>query len=284
MIKAGHHFKSGVTEAGYYVGLAFIYFGVLWFDEYENITYACFGVLVFAFASIRYLDLLSIGASIFCFVLVLFLVFDTMLGIMPFLIMAVFLALYFTSRRMQKNANLVLWENHFIVFDSLALLLIYLGGNYFVVREMSVEMMRLELNEGQDIPLAFVFYVLTFLVPVLYLVIGVMKREMMLIRVGVLTILLSVVTIKYYYSFGHPEITVTLAGGVLVFISLGLMKYLKISRKGFTREKLLSSKWEDSNLTAFIASQTLGGHQVSKTEKFAGKGGEFGGGGASGGF
>jgi uncharacterized membrane protein YgcG len=214
----------------------------------------------------------------------LLLVFDNALEIMPFLVIAIFLFLFFLSRKLQKTSDLLLWEDHFIVFDTIALLLIYLGGNYFVVREMSVEMMQLELDEGQDIPLAFVFYSLTFLIPVLYIAIGVLKREMMLIRVGVLTILLSVVTIKYYYSIGHPEITITVAGGILVAISLGLMKYLKTSRKGFTREKLLSRKWEDSDLTAFIASQTLGGHQISKTEKFTGKGGEFGGGGASGDF
>ena len=176
-----------------------------------------------------------------------------MLSMIPFLMIGIFLGLFFGSRMLQRKADMLLWENHFVLFDTLALLLIYLAGNYFVVREMSVDMMGLDLKEGADIPFAFLFYILTFLIPVLYLAIGVIKKYTLLIRVGVLTILLSVVTIKYYYNIGYPEVTVTLAGGVLILISLSLMKYLKQSRNGFTREKILSRTWEDSNLAAFVA-------------------------------
>ncbi len=227
MIKGNHHFKSGVTEAGYYIGLLFIYFGVLSFDEFDEKVYVSIAFLTFLAASIRYLDLVCLAAAVCSFVFLIFLFFHAMLSMIPFLMIGVFLGLFFGSRILHQRADTLLWENHFTLFDTLALLLIYLAGNYFVVREMSMGMMGFDLVEGEDIPFAFLFYTLTFLIPVLYLAIGVIKKQTLLIRVGVLAILLSVVTIKYYYSIGYPEVAVTLAGGALILISLSLMKYLK---------------------------------------------------------
>ena len=66
------------------------------------------------------------------------------------------------------------------------------------------------------------------------------------------------------------------------------MKYLKTPRNAFTRNQLLTNKWDNSDFTALIASQTLGGHQIdtdiNTNEDIEFGGGKFGGGGASGKF
>jgi uncharacterized membrane protein YgcG len=162
--------------------------------------------------------------------------------------------------------------------------MIYLAGNYLVVRELSVNLMDLSLTEGQDIPFSFIFYSLTVLFPVLYLYFGVKNKDMVLLRISLLIFGLSVFTFKYYYGFGHPEITLTIAGLILSCITLILFNYLKVMRNGFTREDVLSSKWANANVEAFIISQTLGGNQVKVDESFQGEGGSFGGGGSSGSF
>jgi phosphoribulokinase len=52
-----------------------------------------------------------------------------------------------------------------------------------------------------------------------------------------------------------------LAGAILIGIAIALMHYLKSVRNGFTRENLLSEKWQSMNAEAFIISQTMGGNQ-----------------------
>ncbi|UXP32499.1 hypothetical protein N6H18_00725 [Reichenbachiella agarivorans] len=283
MIKDSHHYKSGVTEAGYYVGGSFLFLGVLGFDMESEWVYIAVAFLFLVGASIRYMDLLALGAAVLCFVYLLFYVFTSVIAFLPFLVMIVFAGLFFLSQRLQKVVDGLIWEDHFIIFDTMALMLIYLGGNYFVVREMSVGMLGVEVSEGGDIPFAFLFYAFTFLIPVGYLVWGIVKKEILFIRVSLLTLTLSVITIKYYYGLDYPEVTVTIAGAVMILAAIGVMNYLKIDRKGFTREPLVQSKWENSDMTAFIASQTLGGHQI-QDDGFSGQGGTFGGGGASGEF
>ncbi len=285
LIKEKHHFKSGVTEAGSYTGLLFIYSGVVGFGINLPLVYFGIAFIFLAISTIRYLDLLSLVALITCFLAILFLSFEPIMWLLPFIVMITFIGLFLCSQSLQKRVDSLIWEDHFIIFDTLALLLIYLGGNYFVVRELSVEMMNLILEDGQDIPFAFIFYGFTLLIPVAYLTWGIMRKSILFIRVSLLVLALSVITIKYYYSLGHPELTITISGGLLIVISLALIKYLKKSRRGFVRDQIFKSKWDNTDLAAFVASQTLGGHQINESEgDFTGQGGEFGGGGASGSY
>ena len=79
-------------------------------------------------------------------------------------------------------------------------------------------------------------------------------------------------------------LTVTISGAILIVIALVFFNYLKQIRSGFTREILLQDKWHTADLTALIASQTLGGHKmnVPADDGVIFKGGSFGGAGAGG--
>jgi uncharacterized membrane protein YgcG len=140
------------------------------------------------------------------------------------------------------------------------------------------------LAEGEDIPFAFLFYGLTVFIPVAYLYVGINNKDIVILRTSLFVLAFSVFTFKFYYGFGHPEITLTISGITLLSITLFLFNYLKTIRNGFTREHLVSEKWTSMNAEAFIISQTLGGNQVKVDNSFQGKGGEFGGGGSSGSF
>jgi uncharacterized membrane protein YgcG len=144
-------------------------------------------------------------------------------------------------------------------------------------------MLSLELEEGQDIPLAWLFYALTLIIPFLYLYFGIRLRDLVLIRVSLIVVAFSAFTFKYYYSTGHHEITFTFSGIILLILSIVLLRWLKTPRNGFTRDNILSEKWANSNAQAFIVSQTLGvGGKATEQSKFGG--GESGGGGTSSSF
>jgi len=285
-----NHYKSGVTEAILYHACGFTIGGIAGlsdFDSTQLLLIAC--LVVFSFSAIRYLDLITTLAAIVSFAALLFYNCFEAGGIykqiIPFVFIFSFSAIYFITKKVQKSSNLNVWSNNLLLVEAISLLLIYVSGNYLVVRELSVNLMELELTEGADIPFAFLFYFLTVFIPLLFLYVGIKNKDMVLLRVSLLVLACSVFTFKYYYSLGHTEITLTFAGVFLIGITIALMHYLNVIRNGFTRENLLSEKWQSMNAEAFIISQTMGGNQsVNQDGGQSGGGGDSGGGGATTGF
>lgn len=287
-IAAKHHYKSGVTEALLYHSAGFTILGVSGFSEMDMHVTLWVSLVVVSFAAYRYLDLISTLVALVLFAFILFYELYEMGGIfqqiIPICFIAIFTPLYFLFRSWKTKISLVAWYYCILIGEAFSLLVIYIAGNYLVVRELSVGLMDLYLEEGQDIPLAIVFYVLTVLIPILYLYVGIKQKDMVMLRVSLLVLAFSVFTFKYYYSLGHPEITLTSAGLILIVISLAILNYLKIPRKGYTRDNILSERWGNVNAEAFIIAQTLGGNKVTIDDTSGGSGGRFGGGGASGEF
>ena len=283
-----NHFKSGVTEAILYHACGFTIGGLIVVNDFNTqvILWSC--VFVFSFAAFRYLDLLCTVAATVSLGGILFFEFYNIGGIfqqiIPFVFISGFTPLYFLSRKLKKRSDLKLWRNNMLIIEAICLLFIYAAGNYMVVRELSVNMMSLEIEEGRDIPFAFIFYALTILIPMAYLYFGIKNRNIVLLRVSLIVLAYSVFTFKYYFSLGHPEISLTLAGLLLIGVSIALMRYLKTMHNGFTRENILSEKWGSMNVEALIISQTMGGNQPTVEQQDMPGGGASGGGGASSSF
>jgi len=285
-----NHYKSGVTEAILFHSLGFTLGGIAGLTDFNStqlILIAC--LLLFSFAAIRYLDLLTTIAAIVSLAGILFYNCFEAGGIfkqiIPFVFILVFSGVYFLVKQLQKRDDLSLWSNNLLVVESISLLLVYASGNYLVVRELSVNLMDLSLEDGNDIPFAFLFYFLTIIIPLSYLYSGIKNKDSVLLRVSLLVFAFSVFTFKYYYSLGHTEITLTISGALLILVTILLIRYLRIMRNGFTRENLLSHPWGNMNVEAILIAQTMGGNQPAKTEEMdTGGGGESGGGGATSGF
>lgn len=287
-IGGSNHYKSGITEAILYLACGYTICaiaGPIQFNEHVTLL-VC--LIVLTGAAVRYLDLICTSLSVGALAGLLFFECYNLDGVfrqtIPFAFIIVFAIVYFLTKRFQKQARLEIWTNNLLVVESLSLLFIYAGGNYLVVRELSINLMGMSLTEGQDIPFAFVFYGLTVLIPLFYLYVAIRKKNVVLLRVGLVVLAVSAVTFNYYYGLERHEITLTIAGLALLVAALILFSYLKEMRGGFTREKLMGENWANANVAAFVVSQTLGGNQVRADESFKGGGGEFGGGGASGSF
>jgi len=284
-IATQNHYKSGVTEALLYHAAGFTIGGAMGLTDFEVSTMAIIVLVVCGFAAFRYLDLI---ATVCAFCALAFFIFyrlyeagGVVQQITPLVLIAVFTGVYFIVRKVSRNPETEVWEDVLLIVESLSLVLIYVAGNYFVVRELSMELMNLYLEPGDDIPFAWLFYGLTVLIPVGYLYFGLKKKDFALIRVSLIAIAFSVFTFKYYFSLGHPEITLTLAGAVLLTVSLLLFRYLRTPRHGYTRENLLDEKWANANLEGFIVSQSLGGNQVTTSDVETGGGGVSRGGGST---
>lgn len=287
-IKDKKHYKSGVTEAIIYHSCGFTIGGFAGLTDFSTTPFLLFSVVVLTFAAVRYLDLIcTLTAFGFVGYTLFYHLYEwggILQQIIPFAFVICFSITYFLSKKYGKRTDLRLWSDNLLIVEALSLATVYVAGNYLVVRELSVNLMGLALEGNEDIPFAFIFYLLTVAIPVLYLWFGIKNKDLVLLRVSLIVLAFSVFTFKYYYGFNRPEITLTIAGLALLGISLSLFNYLKVIRSGYTREKLLSEKWSNMNAEAFIISQTLGGNQVKVSESFEAKGGEFGGGGSSGSF
>jgi uncharacterized membrane protein YgcG len=286
MFIAKNHFKSGVTEAIMYHACGFTIGGIgglVDFDSPQLILITC--LLVFAFAGWRYLDLLTTVCAVLSFAGLLFYNFFQAGGILqqviPFVFIIAFGLLYWGIKTLKHNIKYKLWTNNLIIIEVISVLFIYVAGNYLVVRELSVNLMSLELQDGENIPFAFLFYALTVIIPIGFLFFGIKRKNIVLLRVSLVALAFSVFTFKFYYSLGHTEITLTFAGALLIGVAIVLMRYLKLMRNGFTGDNILSERWADMNVEAFIISQTMGGNASQSGSTDVGGGGDSGGGGAS---
>jgi len=290
VIGRNHHFKSGVTEAGIYTALGYIGSSIL-IHAYDSITTVLVvGLVLTLFAAVRYLDLTTLVISILLFAcLVGWLVISigsVLMFYLPFIIAIVFVSVYLGAVRFQKQLNSPVFDDQFIILKAGSLLLVYAAVNYWVVRMASAELMHLDLSQGGDIPFSYLFYLLTALLPFIYLYVGITTKSILWIRVGLITVACGAVTFKYFFSFGDPLILMTVIGAALITIAIVLFNYLKQIRSGYTRKLLLQDKWNTQDFTAFVASQTLGGNRapVTNSESDTLSGGSFGGGGAGGGW
>lgn len=287
-IQTNRHFKSGVTEALMYHACGFTIFGLMAVSHGDMHVMFISCVVVFSFSAIRYLDIVTTFCAVGALAGLLFYEVFDMGGvyrqIIPFALIVFFTPLYFSAKALRSKSVFALWNHNLVVVEVLSLLLIYAGGNYLVVRELSALLMDLYLVNGEDIPYAYVFYFLTVAIPIAYLFFGIKNKDVVLLRVSLFVLAFSVFTFKYYYGFGHPEISLTIAGVVLIGIALLVMNYLKVIRHGYIRENLLDEKWGSANIQGILVSQTMCGNYIAADDSFKGGGGEFSGGGASGKF
>lgn len=285
LIKDNKHYKSGVTEAALVVGLVLFSGGLLGEPEYNPMIYLVYGLVITMLAAIRYLNSAGLIAAL-CFAGAIVFQFLVSIGglaeaLIPFAIMTLYGAIYFLIRKLQNQKPSFVFDDYFTLSKVFCLLMVYVAGNYFVVRELSVELMGMNLEPNGNIPFAYLFYFFTAFIPLGYLFYGIKSKSILFIRVALLTAVLSIITLKIYFSLGAPIVTITLSGAVMIAIALLLLRFLKEPKSGFTREKLLHDKWDSSELTAFVVSQSLSGHQVEvKDENLEYGGGSFGGGGA----
>jgi hypothetical protein len=99
-------------------------------------------------------------------------------------------------------------------------------------------------------------------------------------------LVLTVLTFQYFFSLGHPEILVTVAGAALVIFAYVVIRLLKRGNLLFTYTQDVEEPEEDQELESFVINETFAKSvqsQASVGENPFG-GGQFGGGGSTGNY
>ncbi|CCH55605.1 hypothetical protein BN8_04874 [Fibrisoma limi BUZ 3] len=208
--------------------------------------------------------------------------------LLPFVGMVVSGLLMQATRMIRQRAY---YDDAVSLTQWVALAMLLVSVNYYVVRETNWLLIRSTLRRSgvmspPEIDLPWLFWLLTVGLPIGYLWQGFVRKNRMLIILGVLGVAAAVATIRYYVGILPLNVHLTLCGLFLIGIAVGGIRYLRSSRYGFTDvpdedspdEFLISS---DVITAAQVAAGTSG-HDQHDNVKFGG--GKFGGGGAGGGY
>jgi hypothetical protein len=153
---------------------------------------------------------------------------------LPFIGLILAAAIYYVFLKTSDDSKFLIYRNALQCIKIFSLVLAYVSVNYMVVRELSESLMGITVEKGNDIPLAFLFYGLTFLMPLAFIFYSLQKKDRTILTIGLLSLGYSFFTIRYYYSLMPPETALVLAGLVLFAISFFAIKKLQHKTTGVT--------------------------------------------------
>lgn len=276
LIKDRKLFHSGMDNALLYsaIGASLVPVFML-FENLEFWQYCICILAVLCFAAVRYADLFVTAAAfitIFTLLANLMMKFPLGKALLPFGIMILSVIIYFAIKKIKKTY----YRECRIVLEVLSLITLYLGGNYYVVREGNALLSDLANLISPQIPFASIFYFFTLIIPLIYIFLGLRKKDRILLLVGLFALAFSIFTYRYYFGILTLAQGLAAAGILMVAFSILCMRYLKEPRFGLTDEPDAERKM--ANMEALIAAQYLGQTPQENGIEFGG--GNFGGGGA----
>jgi len=279
------HYRSGIDDALLWLCMGFMVSAVNLLGD--SVSFLSQSVLVFILASyflLRFGNALMGGLAFLSFLVIVFYsvirLGDMAKNAMPFLLMAISFFVYWLMRQNKNDNRARYYKTCCSLIEILALITLYAAGNYFVVREVSNSMFDLYLKEGESIPGGWFFWITTIGLPVVYIFSGIQKKDVILLRTGLLFVAAIVFTIRIYYHVAPLEITMTIGGIIMIIIAYAITKYLSTPKHGFTHAEPNDPQLAGLlQLESLVVTQTF--HQTAATE--SGKHTEFGGGSTGGG-
>lgn len=289
------HYRSGVDDA-LLVLSGIVFTGTVYYLIYggsgstDKLSFSEIAFLVSLWLTIRFNDML---AAAFCagafFAVILF--GWTRTGYMgvataPFVMMFAAAFVFLRLSYYKNKRALVNYQNSLLIAQIVSLLVFYAAGNYYVVQVLGDELKGVESSNHTAVPFGAFFWVWTTLLPLIYIGIGLLRKDKLFIRVGMVLFAAAVITYKNYYHLLPVDVEFTIAGAALLALVYGVTLYLKSPKHGFTKEDID----EDIKADEIKVESVMVGSAFSNTPtapadngvKFGG--GDFGGGGASGGF
>lgn len=301
LIKERRFYHAGADNALLYTGLttavgliAYVSYTSLWpvhLDQDFTPAYTIAPLLLILAmllaATVRYADALvaAVAAGTTLLLVAIVSVYLPLgLALLPFLLMGAAGALLALHRALVRRLTGTWVADYYatclLTLKVLALAVLYLSGNYLVVREGNAELHHLFASE--QIPFAPVFYALTAGIPVLYIILGLRRADRPMLLLGLLALAFSLFTLRHYRSLLPPEIAALAAGVFLTVLAGVLLRALRPARFGLT--SLPDDESRHFNLENLIQAQTAHVPAAPATGGFEFGGGQSGGGGATGQF
>ena len=294
MAGANFHYRSGVDDALLYIaaGQFAAAFAIILFDYSGSHSYLAFALLVFLlsmYLTLRFADMVMmlICCSAFLALIYFSWIRTGTLGLatMPFLMMLVSAFIYWLALSNERQKQFINYQNMFIVTQALSLVTLYGAGNYFIVDSLSTRLHG-PLPAAKGLPFGGLFWLWTMLLPFIYVAFGIKRKDMLLLRTGLILIAAAVLTFRSYYHVLPVDVALCIAGAIILSVVYGAIKYLKTPKHDFTyAESDEADKSDHLKIESLIVAQSFSQAPAAPADdgvKFGG--GDFGGGGSSGDF
>jgi hypothetical protein len=291
MSKNMNYFGFGLDDAFILGAIATLLTAVgLTFEQNYNTNYLAV-ILVMAIASsIAYLRYLNLSLALLaCFGITASLAYMTFeyltIGktILPFVMLLFSGVCYFISKKTLQNLTVPYYYNGLKLAKVFCLILFYLAGNYYVVRELNFSLSENYFYDGvsPEIPFAPFFWAFTFSIPVVYLVFSLKNKDRMMLWIGFLVLCFAFFTFRMYHHVLPPEVALTIGGLIVFAFTYFAIKKTKHNETGITfKVDRFTNPNAFANLQTLVVASQFGIKPEAEVEESPM---EFGGGGFSGG-
>jgi hypothetical protein len=297
IVKNKHYYRAGINDALLWIAAGLLSVGTVWMLGFGTYGYgdtrylptSLILLIISLYFSLRFANtIMSIISCLLLFAVVFFAwqqVGSFGNATMPFVIMLIAVLLYFQATKLIKKAKQRYYEQCLIMVQIVSLVILYVAGNYFVIGYLN-NMLNNVVTDGPPtgIKLGPFFWAWTMLLPLLYIIRGVMKKNIMLIRVGLVLFAVAIFTFRTYYHVMSAELAMIIGGTALLALVFTITRYLKIPKHGFTYVDIDNAADSNLKLEALFTAATLGHNKAAPTQTDRFGGGNFGGGGTGGGF
>lgn len=226
--------RAGIDDALLWVAGLMIIIGVNVLADHTSPLMQSTMVLILALIGfVRYADRLMAVVAFAAFLcLIFYRLGESPIGraLLPFVVMAVSVALYLLFTRLSVLPRLRFYHSGLVLLRVAALLSLYAAGNYYIVREANAFIS----HQSGPIALGFLWWTLTGLVPVLYIVRGIQKKDLVFLWTGLGLVAGAVFTVRYYYHILPAELAMIISGSILIGGAWSLIRYLHEPKFGFT--------------------------------------------------
>jgi hypothetical protein len=289
IVRMKYHYKSGADDALIWMTAIFVITASNLYGDISSLQNAIIIFSVSLYMTLRFANMLMSAIACISLLAVIFFGY-TRLGEMakatvPFLIMLNSAIIYFIITAKQFREKGMRYADCLLMGKMACLFCLYAAGNYYVVREAGISMFQLDLKEGQGIPFGWLFWIFTIVIPFLYLSRGIQKKDIVLMRSGLVLIPVIIFTVRYYYHILPVEAAMIVGGVAMIAIGYSLIRYLSKPKHGFTDEEIDNAHPNTAKqLESLVIAQTFAQTKTQANNNTAFGGGSGGGGGAGGDF
>jgi hypothetical protein len=297
MVKHNHYYKAGIDDALLWLSGALVTGGVVWMLNKLN-SYNNHEIAISAFICILSLVLTLRFANWLMGILLCLAGLSSMFFIcreagtlvsaaLPFILMLTSSGLYMLGNWLNQHPQAVYYKDCLIAFRFTCLVGLYASGNYYLIAELQQQLSNGGVSTPHQVIFGFIFWVWTIMLPFIYTAWGIVKKDILLLRTGLLLLIAAILTVRNYYHVLPVEWALSTGGFLLLIIVYAVVRYLKTPKHGYTyAEQYLGNKADQINIesiiTAATASQVPVNNPAPETSRFGG--GSFGGGGSGSNF
>lgn len=260
-ISKKNSFSTGIDDALQIASSVFFYSGIviIFDDQLKNVPDIAYAIAAFPIAvyfTARFMSLLFAAALICCLFIILFLLqeqtFAAAHSAIPFQIMGWAVILYFIIKKLQNVKMLRPWFPCLLISEIFVILTFYTASNYFAVRQFNVEFWEMKFTKDMAFPLAGLHFFLTGLIPVLFICTGVINKDRILIRIGLLTCIFSAFTFQNHFFEEYLQEFLLVSGIIFMLTAIMIKRYIGDEKHGFTARNIFIHELDDLNIDAIL--------------------------------